>query len=174
MEKTQRTWALDEVTILSLKALAAIFQKTDSQVLENIINVMCVRVLRIYDQAGFILLPTSTDDNIKHSGQNARKTVALSQEVYEQLKKITELSHQKESGIVESFVRMKVPGVFSLYPYINDLIHAVLKLKEMTPDEVIDPKLVNLYELYTGEIAPKEKERLSKDIGYLQRLKQDI
>lgn len=169
--KVQRTWSLDETTILSLKALAAIFQKTDSQVLENILTISCFRIYRIYEHGGFLMLPSNTNEIIKLSGQKARKTVALSHEAYDQLKKITELARQKESGIVEALTTLKINHIFSLYDNFNELIHTVLSLKTIDPTTIEEGRLIALHEIYTGQIAPSELKRITENLSVLHQIR---
>lgn len=164
MDKVERTWTLNEKTVLIAKVLAAIFQITDSKLIENIIAVKAARTLAIYDAlgVGVIALPP-TGDNVPRSEKIVRKTVALTTDTYDKLIKVVKITGKRESNVVEDFVYEAVNTIHQYYPDLLSLIDAVLAVKG--DEEPKEPGKVVLAEIYRGTMADRTKDEIAEKLA---------
>lgn len=165
MDKKGHTWTLNRKTVLVAKVLAAVFQITDSQLIQNIIAVKATRTLALYNAfgAGVVALPAA-ETCVPKSDTMVRKTVALSEETYKRLERIVKITGKRESNVVEDFVYETVNTINEFYPDLIGLIDAALSVKtgegEGNPGEIV------LWEIYHGTMAK------STEAGMVEKLTQ--
>ncbi len=147
LSKIEKTWSLNQKTVLIAKSLAAIFQVTDSQLIENIIITKSIRSYTFFVTNGVRLASQDTNND-----KTVRKTVALAEETYERLKEIADITRQRESVVVESFIYEMVNTIHHFYPRLEQLVDAVLIMKEGNMDDA--GKRV-LFEIYYGRLLEK-------------------
>lgn len=167
-QKIQRTWSLDEKTAILAKVLASIFQKTDSQIIENIIAAKATRILEASAVIGYqfgVTPPLSSEELKNHNF--VRKTVALTEETYANLKLIVDRANTRESQVVDDFVYETVITVNHHFPRLVDLTDNALAVKKGIAEE--NPGTEVLLEIFTGQLTEKTISELRESVAKLKQ-----
>jgi len=167
LRKIEKTWSLNEKTVLLAKALAAIFQVTDSQLIENIIITRSIREHAFFVIIGVRLESPRKDGNVIKSDKTVRKTVAVTEETYARLKAIADVTKRRESVVVETFIYDTVNTIHNFYPDLEKLVDAVLSLKKGSNLDGAGQDV--LYEIYYGKLTEKQTEHLRDTMVFYRR-----